>query len=153
MHGTEEFYLAVATALPYLMRMSAWRRTALETLPEYRQIIEVAEGPMALWIELHLKFEEVYRSEIPDDGLIRRFYDYARWCMRSSGEGKYLSDVGTAAALAFYEHLPQTRVIRRDMHRWLTRDEFSDLREVFRCHLSGEEFARFESEFLAHGSS
>jgi hypothetical protein len=112
---------------------------------------KVAENPMALWIELRLKFEDVYRAEIPDDGLIRRFYHYVRWCMKSPGEGKYLSDVGTAVAVAFYEHLPQTGVIRRDMHRWLTRDEFSGLREMFRYHLSEEEFARFESEFLAQG--
>jgi hypothetical protein len=32
--------------------MSAWRREALQRLPECRQVIEPADNPMALWIEL-----------------------------------------------------------------------------------------------------
>jgi hypothetical protein len=81
--------------------MSGWRRVALEKLPEYRQLIEAAENPMRLWIDLHLEFKDVYRAEILDDGSVRRFYDYARWCLESPGEGRYLSDAGTAAACAF----------------------------------------------------
>ena len=128
--------------------MSAWKRVALEKLPEYRRIIEEAERPMALWIELHLKFEDIYRAEVLDDDLIRRFYEYARWCLESPGEGRCLSDAGTAAVLAFYEHLPQLGVIRRDLPRWLSRDEFMGLRDAFHYHLSEEQFASFESEFL-----
>jgi hypothetical protein len=30
--------------------MSAWRRTALEALPDFRVLIERANSPMALWI-------------------------------------------------------------------------------------------------------
>lgn len=103
---------------------------------------------MALWIELHLKFRDVYRAEIPDDDLIRRFYEYARWCLESPGEGGYLSDAGTAAVHGFYEDLPQVEAIRRDMSRWLSRDEFMSLREAFRYHLSEEQFTSFELEFL-----
>ena len=128
--------------------MSAWKRVALEKLPEYRRVIDTAERPMALWRELHLKFEEVYHADIPDDDLIRRFYEYAAWCLESPGEGRYLSDAGTAVVHAFYEHLPQHGVIRRDMPRWLSREDFLGLREAFRYHLSGEQFAAFEAEFL-----
>ncbi len=123
--------------------MSAWKRTALEKLPEYRGLIEAADNPMALWIELHLKFERV-----SDDDLIRRIFEYARWCMKSSGEGRYLSDAGTAAVCAFYEHLPQNADIRCELPRWLTREEFASLREAFRYHLSEQEFSDFEAEFL-----
>jgi hypothetical protein len=34
------------------------------------------------------------------------------------------------------------------MPRWLTRDEFTGMRDVFRYHLSEEEFASFEAEFI-----
>ena len=128
--------------------MSAWKRIALEKLPEYRGVIDAADNPMALWIELHLKFEDAYRAEIPTDDLVRRFFDYARWCRQSPGEGGHLSDAGTAAVCAFYEHLPKHAGIRRDLPRWLTRAEFFDLREAFRYHLSEQEFADFEAEFL-----
>ncbi len=128
--------------------MSSWRRIALEKLPEYRDLIEHADNPMALWIDLHIKFKEVYRAETPDDGVIRRFYEYARWCLESPGARDYLSEAGSAAACAFYEHLPQNGVIRRDLPRWLSRDEFLGLRDVFRYHLSDEEYRIFEAEFL-----
>lgn len=120
----------------------------MEKLPEYRSVIEATDNPMTLWIELEMKFEDVYRATPLDDEIIRRFYDYARWCMESPGEGGYLSDAGTAAACAFYEHLPQQAAIRRDLPRWITRQEFGDLREVFRHHLSPRDFADFEAEFL-----
>ncbi len=34
---------------------------------------------MALWIELRFKCEEAYRGDHVEN-LIRRFFDYARWC-------------------------------------------------------------------------
>ncbi len=125
--------------------MSAWKRIALEKLPEYRGLIETADTPMALWIELNSEFERV-----SDENLIRRFFEYARWCMQSPGQGNYLSDAGTAAVCAFYEHLPRHSGIRRELPRWLTREEFASLREAFRYHLSEQEFSEFEAEFLGH---
>jgi hypothetical protein len=127
--------------------MSAWKRVALERLPEYRRVIDDAESPMALWVELHSHFQEAYQTDASDD-LIRRFYEYARWCRQSPGRDSELSDAGTAAVCAFYEHLPRDAAARHDLGRWLTRAEFSDLREVFRYHLSEHEFAEFEAEFL-----
>ena len=130
--------------------MSAWKRIALEKLPECRQVIESADNPMALWIELQLKFEEVYVDGYRDEDLIRRFFEYARWCIKCPGDAQYLSDAGTAAICVFYEHLPERGVIRRDLPRWITREEFDNLRETFRYHLSDREFAEFEGEFLEH---
>lgn len=128
--------------------MSAWKRIALEKLPEYRGLIDDADSPMTLWVELHSKFENAYQAEITDHNLIRRFFEYARWCKQSPGEGRFLSDAGTAAVCAFYEHLPQHAGVRRDLPRWLTREEFADLRETFRHCLSTQEFTYWEAEFL-----
>jgi hypothetical protein len=103
----------------------------VEKLPEYRQLIEAAHSPMAMWIDLECKFEDIYRAPTLDDDLVRRFYDYARWCMACPGTGECLSDAGTAVAYAFLEHLPQCPAIRDDIHRWLTRDEFLGWRQAF----------------------
>src|SRR5687767_4127281 len=121
--------------------MSAWRREAIERLPEYRRIAEDAENPMALWIELLSACEEAYAKS--DEDLIRRFYEFARWCWKSPSE-----EVRTAVACAFYEHLPTKPVMRRDMPRRFGRAAFSELREVFGYHLSPEEAVAFEQEFL-----
>ncbi len=122
--------------------MSAWRREALQRLPECRQVIEAAENPMALWIELLGECQDAYKKQ--GDDLIRRFYDYARWCWQSR-----IDDVVNAVACAFYEHLPTTPVLRRDMPRRFGRAAFKELRYVFCYHLPPEEAAAFEREFLA----
>ena len=122
--------------------MSAWRRQALEKLPECRRVIEAADNSMALWIELLGECQDAYRKQ--DEGLIRRFYEFARWCWQSPS-----ADVRTAVACAFYEHLPTTPELRRDMPRRFGRAAFTELREVFRYHLSPDEAAAFEREFFA----
>jgi hypothetical protein len=120
--------------------MSAWKRQAIEQLPDYRRIVESAENPMALWIELLSACEGA--TEKGDEDLIRRLYEFARWCWKSPSE-----DVRTAVACAFYEHLPRTPVLRRDMPRRFGRAAFNELRDIFRYHLSAEEATAFEREF------
>ena len=121
--------------------MSAWRREALKNLPEYRQVVEASENPMALWIELLGECDAAYGKQNED--LIRRFYIFAWWCWHSQND-----DVVNAVACAFYEHLPTTPVLRKDMPRRFGRAAFKELRDVFCCHLSSEEAAAFEREFL-----
>ena len=96
---------------------------------------------MSLWIELLGGCEEAYKKS--DEDLIRRFYDFALWCWQSPS-----ADVRTAVACAFYEHLPATPVLRRDMPRRFGRAAFTELRDVFRYHLSPDEAAAFEREFF-----
>ena len=121
--------------------MSAWRREAIQRLPECRRIAEEAENPMALWIELLSACEEAYAKGGED--LIRRFYEFARWCWKSPSD-----EVRTAVACAFYEHLPRNPAMRRDIPRRIGRTAFAELREVFGYHLSPEEAIVFEREFL-----
>jgi hypothetical protein len=72
--------------------MSAWRREALHRLPECRRVIEAAENPMALWIELLDECGGAYKEQNED--LIRRFYDYARWCWQ---QGSMMSSTRSLA--------------------------------------------------------
>ncbi len=121
--------------------MSAWRRQALQNLPEFRRVIEAADTPMALWVELLDECQDGYRRQ--DEELIPRFYEFARWCWQSSS-----AEVRTAVACAFYEHLPTTPESRRDMPGRFGRAAFGELREVFLYHLSPDEAIAFEREFF-----
>ena len=123
--------------------MSAWRRVALEKLPEFRKIIEAAETPGMLWIDLRLKFEDAYKEPVDQD-LAHRVYEYAGWCLAESKD----QDIETAVALTFYEHLPINKKIRRDMANHLTRESFLGLKEVFKYHLAEGEYEEMEQEFL-----
>lgn len=126
--------------------MSAWRKSGLELLPEYQQLIEKSDTPMALWVELTSRFSLEYNN-LGDD-LIGRFYKYAKWCLSSPGHDRYLSDAGTAAAVVFYEHLPLEKEIRNDVHRWLSKEEFLKLERFFLYHQEPEEYEEFKNEFL-----
>lgn len=120
--------------------MSAWRREALQRLPECREVIESAENPMAVWIELLGECEVACRKQ--QDDLVRRCFDFAAWCWRSPS-----ADVRTAVACAFYEHLPTSPVLRRDMPRRFDRTAFCKLLGVFCYHLSPDEAAALVLEF------
>jgi hypothetical protein len=97
---------------------------------------------MALWIELLMACEDAYAVDESEDRL-QRFYDYARWCWQSED-----ADTRGAVACAFYEHLPLKPVMRADMPRRFTPEQFADLHEVFRYHLSPSEAGTLEREFL-----
>jgi hypothetical protein len=116
--------------------MSAWKRVAIGKLPEYRDIIQSAESPMSLWIELMYFFEKLYDAPVQDKDKIKKFYEYAEWCLLSPGRGQYSSDAGTAALLAFYEHLPKISRIREDLPNWISYNLFKQLKPVFRYHHS-----------------
>lgn len=126
--------------------MSAWRKKALELLPEYRQLIEKSDNPMALWIDLHIIFENVFQKS--NEELTKRFFDFAKWCLETPKQGEYLSDVGTAVAVAFYEHIIMDTDVRDDLHRWLSQSEFLYMESVFTYHLSEAEFETFKAVFL-----
>ena len=117
--------------------MATWRRKALEFLPELRSTIASAESPMALWIELHLEFDEV--MEKGDLASAQRFLRFAAWCLTDES-GPLPNDTSTAAALAFYEHLPQKRAYWPHFSRWFTTREVEVLLPIFSYHLDATEF-------------
>lgn len=128
--------------------MSTWRKTAIDKLPEFRHIIQSSVDPSTLWVELEMKFSEVYARENPDDDLIRRIYEFAFWCLSSPGEGRYLSAAGNAAFL-FFENVAWDKKAAKDLHRWISREQFLSLTDAFKYLLSKEEFEKFASEFFA----
>jgi hypothetical protein len=42
--------------------MSAWRRIAIEMLPEFRDDITQADRPMALWVEIGFRFPDAFQQ-------------------------------------------------------------------------------------------
>ncbi len=132
--------------------MSLWRKKALEFLPEYREIIQSSEGPGMLWIKLTTEFSLEYEKKMLHDDLIRRFYGYALWCLNMPGQSKYLSDTGSAA-FHFFENVASDTNASKDLHRWISREEFHRLTDAFRYPLSEAEYDRFAANFLSKAKS
>ena len=124
--------------------MSAWRHKALELLPECRQLIESSDSPMALWIELWPMFDEAVEES--NTKVAERVLAYAKWCI-SDASGKRPNDTSTAAAVAFYEHLPQRRDRWKLLPNWLSPQEFKELLPVFSYHLSESELSDLQASY------
>jgi hypothetical protein len=126
--------------------MSAWRRQALTLLPEYRHIIDSAENPMALWIELLMEFRDAMRGR--ESEKVARFMKLAAWCV-SEDAGHLPNDTSTAAAVAFYEHLPENREYWPHFSQWFSPREFEDLLSVFAYHLNPDELEELKTSYAA----
>lgn len=122
--------------------MSAWRRVAIETIPQSRTLIETSENVWRLWNELFLEFVRAHSDPV-DDELIGQVHDYAVWCVDASDTQTY-----NAAVLSFYENLPIYPEVRERMAKWMSPEEFSRADQVFRYFLkSDEEFDEFVRQF------
>lgn len=121
--------------------MIYWRDLAAERIPALKLIVESADNPMALWIELEFRLDAAY--EEADQHLIQQIYGYAHWSYFEAQD----VDVVEAVACAFYEHLPLNSVVKKDLPNWLTYREFKALAAVLHYHQSDEEFAELSDYF------
>jgi hypothetical protein len=93
---------------------------------------------MSLWIELHLAFQDAFKEN--DKRLIASILAFATWCI-SEASGRLPSETSTAAACAFYEHLPQRREYWPFFRSWFPQKQFTALIPVFSYHLSAGDIA------------
>lgn len=107
--------------------MSAWRRKAIEALPEMKKTVDAAWSPMALWIELRGAFETTV--ERGDMAMARRIMDFARYCL-----GARDNDVATAAALGFIEHLHDAEAVRAALPQLASRQELAEWAPLLGYH-------------------
>jgi hypothetical protein len=126
--------------------MSAWRRVAIEMLPEFRDIIAKAEQPMQLWVEIGARFQDAFRTG--NDDLVRRFFNYAAWCIDTAKP--QATDASTAAWCAFYEHLPSVDGLPQQLHRFMPRTRFIQVKEAFRYHSGENEFDHVQKVILSN---
>jgi hypothetical protein len=126
--------------------MSAWRRKALELLPGERKLIAVAESPMALWIDMHLAFEDAVRKG--DEKKLNAILEYAAWCI-SPAAGPLPSDASTAAVCAFYEHIAAKKDYWPRLREWLSPDQFKALEGHLNYFLSETEFDAMRKTYYA----
>lgn len=129
--------------------MEDWRKKAMEMFPELLSTIEESNGPGALWIELYYELVKAYDDQPLNDIGIRKIYDYADWCLvQPQSDDMDLDDVSSSAAVGFVENLPLDKRISADLHRWMSAETFLGYENLFRYHLSEDEFKRFSAEFL-----
>ncbi len=128
--------------------MENWRAKALEKFPELQEMIEEKSGIIALWIELYNLLEAAYEKEPVSDQLIGKIYDYAAWCFNQPQDPDTgIEDPSSAAAVGLIENIPLNKHISEDLYRWFSVEAFDGFENLFRYHLSDEEYRKFSEEF------
>ena len=129
--------------------MSAWRRAALEAVPDlgWRHRIEKARSLTYAWIELWLAFLEAYEEPKHDDW-IAGIYRFAKWCLDSKD-----ARVKEAVWLSFFEHLGSFAIekgsrsdeVVRDMARHISVRQFESVKGALAYFITPKQLEELQS--------
>jgi hypothetical protein len=81
--------------------MAAWRRVALEHLPELRQVIQSSESIWELCLELDFEFNAAGREEPPNTARQEAIEAFIDWCLHAPRHPTADHDTTTAAWMMF----------------------------------------------------
>ena len=129
--------------------MENWRAKALEYFPTLQEMIEKQPNAMSLWIELTFAIETVYAEDPVNEERVGSFYDYAAWCLKQPRTESAGTDLSTAVAVCFIEHIPLHQRVSDDLYRWMSAGSFDGFESLFRYHLDDEQYKKFADEFHA----
>ena len=122
--------------------MSAWRRKALEFLPQFRNAIESSDSPGMLWVEISNEFRD-HAIEREDQEFIEGTLKYLSWSTSSAaGESSQQS-----ALCGFLEDITYNKkhwILFKD---WFDKPQFERYKGSFQYALSENEFAQLEDLF------
>jgi hypothetical protein len=119
--------------------VSAWRRRALEEFPERQDIVLRASGIYVLFADLFGELRAAYAKQPPDRDLIDRVYRFAEWCFAP----KQNPNLRNAAAVSFYEHVPDFGPARADLARRFTPAMWQELQPLLFRMLPPESYDAF----------
>lgn len=122
--------------------MSLWRREALTRFPELQWEIADAEGPYFVWMALwHDLFKPAYEKEPPDMQTAARVHEYAAWSLKQRSV-----HVRRAVADEFYERLADDPRTRRDIPRWISQEDFDEMKFAW-DYMAPQNYAALRREF------
>lgn len=126
--------------------MSAWRREAIEFLPEYKETIEKAQSPSELWIELGNYFELAFRNS--DKETITCILKFMRYALANAKDNSPSSSK-QAIYCGFLEELARNKQYWNEFNKWFSRVEYLDYRNSFGYTLSEKEMKELDDLFYA----
>lgn len=126
--------------------MSKWRKAALEKIPSRKDVITDSDVDSIgmFWVELDVVFHEAYNPKLKNEKLIEEIWNYAEWCLKESND----ADIQTVVITHFYEDLLNNKEVREELPKYLSKDDFLSLKEVFLYHNSEEKLAEYTKEYL-----
>jgi hypothetical protein len=109
--------------------MAAWRRRAIEAVPEFRrEISDPRESIYTVWFELLAYTRQAHERD--DRAVLARIYAFADWCLFRSSPA-----VRNAVAVSFYEHLLDAPEARRLVLPWLSDRVIAEVMPLWEARL------------------
>jgi hypothetical protein len=109
--------------------MSAWRRKALEALPELRS--ELEQPGLSLYEAFFEIVPLCHKAHIEGNmDLLTRIYRFAAWCSRQPDPALW-NPVG----VAFYEHLADSGPTLKAIPDWVPRDVFDNVASLLEARV------------------
>jgi hypothetical protein len=102
--------------------MSAWRKKAIECLPNLQKEFEQPDTSIyTVFFEMLPAAVEAHKQNNTEQ--LHKIYDYAEWCFRQKEQ-----ELWNAAGVAFYEHLGDDPETLKVMPVWIKKDIYNDIR-------------------------
>lgn len=118
--------------------MSAWRKKAMECLPELKKEFENPETSIYdVFIALLPATITAHRHS--DVAQLKRSYDFAEWCFTQKTK-----DLWNAAGVGFYEHLGDREETIESMHKWVKPDIYNKIRPLLAFRLDDVRLKRID---------
>lgn len=121
--------------------MSAWRRKALEYLPQFRKEIDKSDSASSLWVEILDKFCQAVETE--DEEFIQGTLKYLVWSF--SDEAGMESQ--QAVNCGFLEDIANNKKLWKCFSKWFSTAQFGQYKGSFQYALSNEDFSKLEAVF------
>ena len=127
--------------------MARWRRKALELFPDRAAMIREPDGVHVVFSQLVGDLQAAYQQVPPDRARIERIYQFAAWCFAP----KQNRSLRNAAAVSFYEHVPDFAPARADLAAGFSTEMWRELQPLLHRMLPPASYSAFEAEIRARG--
>jgi hypothetical protein len=115
--------------------------------PERRDMLRRGDGIHTVLAELFGDLRDAYRAVPPQQQRIDRIYDFVEWCFGP----KQNQTLRNAAAVSFYEHVPDFAPARGDLAARFTPAMWAELQGLLYQMLPPESYDAFEREIRERG--
>lgn len=124
-------------AIRKAMHEQNWKTSAVDHLPQYRDIVERSRSETDLWQELKELIADC-RTDSESLQRIAPIFDYAWWCVAHSGD----SGLEAAARCCFFEDLPTYSDTQEKITPFLDPEKYRTLRSSLSARIDETVFAR-----------
>lgn len=121
--------------------MSAWRKKAIECLPELRAEFEKPDtGIYQVFFELLPATREAHKKNDTDS--LKKYYEFAEWCFSQKDK-----DLWNAAGVAFYKHLGEEKESREAMPDWVKPDTYMSIKGLLELFTNKEDMRKLDNSY------